>query len=234
MSHEKERQSLEYWDGRAAEYSRHQMASYDSEKRTRFAELLAESLPEGRGLNALDLGCGSGFMTMLLADAGCRVTGIDFSQEMIDRARENLAAKGYEADLFQMRAQKLAFPDDTFDFIVSRNVTWVLEDVDAVYAEVMRVLKPGGVFLNLDANYGSAFNAADARGEVPTHATQTLEQLRTRNDIAHDLDITLVARPQWDIDTFWKLGAREIRCRRLSESPQSPESAQFALQVHKG
>ncbi|MBO4352200.1 MAG: winged helix-turn-helix domain-containing protein, partial [Eggerthellaceae bacterium] len=123
--------------------------------------------------------------------------------------------------------------DGSFDFIVSRNVTWTLEDVDAVYAEVWRVLKDGGVFLNLDANYGRCFNEADSRGEVPTHPTQTLEQLRTRNDIAHDLAITLVDRPQWDIDQFWRLGASEIRCRSIGGGTNASGSQMFALEVHK-
>ncbi|WP_066662660.1 methyltransferase domain-containing protein [Denitrobacterium detoxificans] len=200
----------------------------------RFASQVAMSLPAEDNIKALDIGCGSGFMTMLLIDAGCSATGVDFSEEMLAMARKNLAKRGYEAELMCMNAHKLEFPDGSFDFIVSRNVTWILEDVDAVYAEVMRVLAEGGVFLNLDANYGKAFNEAEARGETPTHPTQSLEQLLMRNDIARDLPITLVDRPQWDIEQFWKLGASEIRCRRLGAGQNTPGSAQFALEVHKG
>lgn len=230
---QKEQQALEYWTGRAHEYSQLHMDSYVSEKRMVFAQQVALSIPPGEGLDALDLGCGSGFMSMILLDAGCKVTGIDFSKDMLERARENLAGKGYEAELLHMRAQQLDFPDESFDFIVSRNVTWMLEDVDTVYAEVMRVLKCGGVFLNIDANYGSCFNEADARGEVPTHPTQSLDQLRMRNDIARDLAITLVDRPLWDISCFWRLGTGEIRCRRVGEGQNVADSLLFAIEVHK-
>ena len=235
MSERKERQSLEYWSGRAREYSQLHMDSYLSEKRMFFAEQMALSMPQRESIEALDLGCGSGFMSLLLLDAGCRVTGIDFSEDMLAHARENVTSKGYEATFLRMRAQELEFPDESFDFIVSRNVTWTLEDVDVVYAEVMRVLKEGGVFLNLDSNYGSCFNAATARGEAPAHPTQTLEQLLQRNDLVHDLPITLVERPQWDVGQFWSLGAGEVRCRRIGEGQETPGfgARMFALEVHK-
>ncbi|MBQ9042089.1 MAG: methyltransferase domain-containing protein [Eggerthellaceae bacterium] len=234
MSEKKEAQSLAYWSGRAPEFSRLHMDSYVSDKRMMFAEQVAMSIPARDNLNALDIGCGSGFMTMLLLDAGCRVTGIDFSEDMLACARENLAGKGYEATLLRMRAQKLEFPDGSFDFVVSRNVTWTLEDVDSVYAEIMRVLADGGVYLNLDANYGRKFNEADARGEVPTHPTQTLEQLRQRNAIARDLAITQVDRPEWDVGQFWRLGASAVNCRQVGEGTNVPASRLFALEVHKG
>lgn len=226
--------SLEYWSGRSAEYSKLHMESYESDKRTKFAEQVAQSLPKVEGqIEALDLGCGSGFMSLLLLDAGCKVTGVDFSEAMLEQARSNVASKGYDATYLRMEVQNLSLPDSSFDFVVSRNVTWVLEDVDKVYAEVMRVLRRGGVFLNLDANYGRSFNEAEARGETFTHPTQTTEQLLQRNDIVRELPITLVDRPQWDIDTFWRLGAREVRCRRLGEGDNANGSQMFALEVHK-
>ena len=233
MLPDKEQKSLEYWSSRAGEYSQLHMDSYRSDKRMMFAEQVAMSIPGRDSIEALDLGCGSGFLSMILIDAGCSVTSIDFSRDMLAMAQENLDRKGYKAKLLHMRAQQLDFPDGSFDFIVSRNVTWTLEDVDTVYAEVWRVLKDGGVFLNLDANYGKCFNEADMRGEVPTHPTQTLEQLRMRNDIAHDLAITLVERPLWDIGQFWRLGASEIRCRSIGGGTNAGEAQMFALEVHK-
>ncbi|MBQ3301534.1 MAG: methyltransferase domain-containing protein [Eggerthellaceae bacterium] len=233
MSGRKEQQALAYWSSRSAEYSKLHMDAYGSEKRIAFARQVAKSMPTKELVEALDLGCGSGFMSLLLLDAGCRVTGIDFSAEMLECARSNIAQKGYEANFLQMRAQQLDFPDESFDYVVSRNVTWMLEDVETVYAEVMRVLRPGGIFLNCDANYGSSFNAATARGELPTHPTQTLEQLCVRNDIVRDLPITLVDRPQWDIGQFWSLGAGEIGCYRIGEGTNVGGSQMFAIEVHK-
>lgn len=75
---------------------------------------------------------------------------------------------------------------------------------------MVRVLRPGGVLINIDANYGQAFMAADADGEQPTHPTQTPAQLRARNDLAAALDISHHQRPQWDIDVLLRLGVRHL------------------------
>lgn len=219
--------SLEYWSGRAEEYSSFHMKSFNSEKHRWFADIVHPYIPRlDRPVEALDLGCGSGFMSLLLLEAGCTVQGIDFSEDMIAQAKANVASKGFDATYTPMKAQELAFDDASFDFVLSRNVTWVLEDVDKVYAEVFRVLRPGGVFLNLDANYGKAFMEQDARGETPQHPTQSLEQLRTRNEIASELAISHVERPAWDVSVFWGLGAHRVSCERVSET-------MFALSVYK-
>lgn len=233
MASKREERSLAYWSGRSAEFSKLHMDAYGSDKRIVFAEQVALSMPSGGEVRALDLGCGSGFMSLLLLDAGCSVTGIDFSEDMLERARENVADMGYEAEFLQMKAQNLAFPDCSFDFVVSRNVTWMLEDVDKVYAEVMRVLKDGGVFLNIDANYGRSFIEAERRGEQPTHPTQTLEQLLERNAISRDLPITHVDRPCWDIGQLWGLGASEVSCRKMGEGVNVSGTMMFALEARK-
>ena len=228
-----------YWSGRAPEYSGLHMAAFNTEKADRFRERVREvcerALRPGGRVRALDLGCGSGFMSLILLDAGCSVVGIDFSEAMLAQARANAAGEGFDCcEFIHMRAQELDFPNCYFDLVVTRNVTWILQDVDQVYAEVMRVLAPGGYFLNLDANYGRAFNEADARGEVPKHPTQSLEQLRTRNEVARGLDITYVDRPQWDIAQFWTLGASSVLCERFGGSGGVGTSDEmFALEVRK-
>jgi SAM-dependent methyltransferase len=226
----KHRDSLGYWSGRAQEYSALHRKEYDSPKQKLFEALVTRFKPTDREtVNALDLGCGSGFLSLVLAELGCRTTGIDFSNEMLAQARANALEKGFaDATFKHMEAQHLDFPDNSFDYIVSRNVTWTLEDVDHVYKQVMRVLKPQGVFLNIDANYGRLFNEADEQGIAPSHPTQTLEQLRRRNDIAHDLPITLVDRPQWDMIQLWNLGAARIECYRDFQDAAQVASASVA------
>ena len=65
-------------------------------------------------------------------------------------AHGNLAQK---ITYCQMDASHLAFADETFDAVVSRNLTWNLEDPEQAYKEWMRVLKKGGILLNYDANW---------------------------------------------------------------------------------
>ncbi len=208
-------ESLAYWSGRAQAYSASQLSSFDGPKRDTFAAVVEHYIPQlDRQVEVLDLGCGSGFLTMILAQAGCRITATDFSQEMLDEAAANVASisASDQVSFLRCAAQELPFEEERFDMVVSRNVTWVLEDVDKVYAHVMRVLRPGGVFVNMDAAYGQAFRAADERGETPTHATQSIDQLLTRNAIARELAISQAERPAWDIAELLRLGARTVKC----------------------
>ena len=87
------------------------------------------------------------------ARRGHEITGVDYSEAMIECARENVENHSPEASAYfsQMDAQNLTFEDDTFDVVLSRNLTWNLEHPDRAYAEWLRVLRPGGVLLNFDA-----------------------------------------------------------------------------------
>lgn len=208
--------SLAYWSGRAPEYSQLHEEELASERGASFAAVLG-GLPKVQpGARVLDLGCGSGLLTIVLADKGCKVTGVDFSADMLDQARINAARHGVagNAEFVQADVHELPFDEGTFDLVVTRNVTWVLQDVARVYAGVLRVLKPGGMFVNIDANYGRTFREAEERGETPAHPTQTLEQLHDRNGIVRDLPISHVDRPLWDIETLWGLGASYVGCHR--------------------
>ena len=212
--------SLAYWSERAPEYSKLHEEELASKRGEDLAAALAELPPARPGARVLDLGCGSGLLSIVLAGQGCQVTGIDFSADMLAQARANAERHGVadNAEFVQTDVHDLPFGDATFDLVVTRNVTWVLQDVARVYAEALRVLKPGGMFANIDANYGKAFREAEERGEVPTHPTQTLAQLRERNDIVRDLSISHVERPLWDIETLWNLGASYVGCHRDFEA----------------
>ncbi len=208
-------ESREYWSDRADDYSAHQMETTNSNKQQRFALIINRYMPRlSRTVNALDVGCGSAFLSILLAQRGANVTGTDFSADMVKHAQENMEAFGLSGKFLQADAHHLPFDDESFDMIVTRNMTWVIQDVKGAYSQMMRVLRPGGLLINMDANYGRAFNAAGKAGIKPTHATQTPEQLRKRNELARDLAITKVDRPSWDIATLWDLGARHIECFR--------------------
>ena len=211
-----DRLSHEYWSGRAEEFSGLRMAEYETPMRPRLREYIRSLLPSSKDIRALDVGCGAGFLTLLLLELGCMVTGVDFSKEMLEQAQKNIREKGFDCgfELLQMDAQKLEFEDESFDFVISRNVIWTIPDAAGACHEMFRVLKAGGTLLNLDANYGKAFNEADARGETPSHPTQNMEQLRTRNAIVRDLEITKADRPIWDLKLFWEAGASQIRCQR--------------------
>ncbi len=96
------------------------------------------------GKNILDLGCGSGFISLFFCQSEARVSGIDVSENMIRRASEILEANHCRADLTVGDAGQLKFPDETFDIIACISVLEWIEDDETAVREIARVLKPGG------------------------------------------------------------------------------------------
>lgn len=101
------------------------------------------------GERVLDLGCGTGRFTVPLAESGAAVTGLDLSQGMIEIARRKLADRGLHAEMQQGDMAHMPFPDGSFDTVTSMLALMhiPLEDRQAVFLEVSRVLKPGGRML---------------------------------------------------------------------------------------
>lgn len=208
-----------YWSKRAQEFSQCRLIDLAGPQRSRWSELIRENLPaKGGRLRALDVGTGAGFYAFLLAELNCDVTAIDYSQDMIHEAKGNAELLGFPPVAFlQMDAQNLEFEDEAFDFIISRNVTWTLPDPEKAYAQWCRVLTPGGVIMNFDANYGHMFKVSDETGETERQCASweksdrksigtRPDMIRERNDIAKQLYICNYSRPQWDIDVLLKNG----------------------------
>ena len=71
------------------------------------------------GKDVLDVGCGSGIATQLLAEAGARVTAVDLTDWAVETTRRRLAAFGLEGDVRQEDAEQLPFADESFDLVFS-------------------------------------------------------------------------------------------------------------------
>ena len=72
---------------------------------------------------------------------------------MLMEAKKNAGEAADRIRFLEMNAEALDFEDAAFDVVISRNLTWNLPHPDAAYAEWARVLKPGGLLLNFDANW---------------------------------------------------------------------------------
>ncbi|HTZ30623.1 MAG TPA: class I SAM-dependent methyltransferase [Streptosporangiaceae bacterium] len=104
-------------------------------------------LQEAGARTVLELGCGTGNDAARLADAGFSVTAIDLSAEAIGQARRRFGPKARfaVADM----TQRLPFPDGDFDAVMSNVAMHMFPDdvTRAVFAEVRRLVRPGGLFL---------------------------------------------------------------------------------------
>jgi arsenite methyltransferase len=100
------------------------------------------------GERVLDLGSGAGTDSLIAAqmvgDQGS-VTGIDMTIEMLGKARAAAAEMGAtNVEFVESEAEQLPFPDGSFDVVISNGVIDLIPDKDAVFAELYRVLTPGG------------------------------------------------------------------------------------------
>lgn len=100
------------------------------------------------GGNVLEVGVGTG-LALPFYGANVTVTGIDFSEDMLERARAKVAEENltHVRELRQMDARHLDFPDDSFDTVVAMHLISVVPDPEQVMAEMARVCKPGGQIL---------------------------------------------------------------------------------------
>ncbi|WP_165985476.1 class I SAM-dependent methyltransferase [Streptomyces sp. YIM 98790] len=98
-------------------------------------------------LEVLDAGCGTGTMSLLLAQAGHRVTGVDISPRMIEQARAKLAASGLAADFLVGDASAPPVGGRRFDVLLCRHLLWTLPDPAAALREWAARLRPGGRML---------------------------------------------------------------------------------------
>ena len=102
-----------------------------------------EALGGVRGRDVLDLGCGTGRHTAWLAEAGARVTAVDFSAGMLEQARERVPAGDVRFVTHDLH-EPLPFGHASFDAVVSGLVLEHLRDLSRFFVEAHRVLSPGG------------------------------------------------------------------------------------------
>jgi ubiquinone/menaquinone biosynthesis C-methylase UbiE len=142
-----------HWDRRAPGFDSdfgHSIAT--PAERAAWERILALVVPAGRGgLDALDAGCGTGFLSFELAARGHRVTGVDFAPAMIAEARKKATAQRAAVRFEEADAEQLPFPPRSFDLAMSRHVLWTLPHPEAAIDEWIRVLRPGGRLVVVDS-----------------------------------------------------------------------------------
>lgn len=212
----------QYWTRRASSYTDVVRKNLADGWDCKWADELIRNFPkaEGRTLKVLDIGTGPGFYAIILASRGYDVTAVDLSEGMIEQAKNNAGSLAEKIRFFKMDAQELSFPDNEFDVIVTRNLTWNLPDPVKAYGEWRRVLRDGGVMLNIDSNWYAYLFDDEKKCEKLADRENVLnagfedhdsyDESWLMESISRTLPMGKLPRPQWDAVTLLDLGFKNV------------------------
>jgi ubiquinone/menaquinone biosynthesis C-methylase UbiE len=138
------REVARYWNENADAWARLARAGYDTYRDHLNTPAFLGLLPNVKGLAGLDIGCGEGHNTRLLAKRGARMTAIDVAATFIEYARQSEEEGPLGIDYRIASAVDLPFQDAAFDFAVATMSFMDIPEIENVFSETFRVLKPAG------------------------------------------------------------------------------------------
>ncbi|MFE5602609.1 class I SAM-dependent methyltransferase [Streptomyces coelicoflavus] len=176
-----------YWDAAADAFDAEpDHGLRDEPTREAWAACLASWLPHTRG-DVLDVGCGTGSLSRLVAENGHRVTGVDLAPQMVEQARAKFAAAGLAGRFVVGDAAVPPTDDARFDVVLSRHLVWTLPDPESALREWVGRLRPGGTLILIEGRWREA-------GQTGQPYVAGAESLPWHRGIAAD-DLAAAVRP---------------------------------------
>ncbi|MEW5357113.1 class I SAM-dependent methyltransferase [Streptomyces sp. 16-176A] len=167
------------WDARAAVFDDEpDHGLRDPLVRAAWAERLRGWLP-ARPADVLDLGCGTGSLSLLAAEQGHRVTGVDLSEAMIERARAKLA--GRDAVFLPGDAARPPVGERRFDVVLVRHVLWALSDPAGALGHWRSLLRPSGRLVLVEGVWGTVTPVGIPTDRLLTLLTPLTEHIRVEH-----------------------------------------------------
>ncbi len=191
--------------------------------------LLQKKITPAPGNKVLDIGCGTGFLSLLFAQIGFQVTAIDISGAMIDEAKAiaKIYAVDENIDFIQMDVDELDFAEGQFDIIASRYAFWLFEKPEIVYKKCYRLLKRGGVLLNFDSDWLLPLRDEDCKKRFLKDEQELIQRFGEFEDFYHNAEVMAVfnslplsakKRPDWDEKICLKIGFINVEQEAYQES----------------
>lgn len=175
-------QSPRYWDELSASFDDEpDHGLRDPAVRGAWSDLLASALPDRAVV--LDIGCGTGSLSLLLAEMGHRVTGTDWSPDMIALAQTKAKSATLPARFFVMDATEPAFAPGLFDVVLCRHLLWALPEPSGVLRRWARLLSPNGRLVIIEGYWhtGGGLHAEEVIAALPPSlADVTVHDLSNR------------------------------------------------------
>ena len=135
-----------YWDENAEVWTELVRAGYDLYRDNLNTPAFLEMLPDINGLSGIDIGCGEGHNTRLLAERGAHMIGVDISENFIRHARDEERSPQTGTRYEVASAVELPFDSESFNFATAFMSLMDIPETENVLGEVFRVLRPGGFF----------------------------------------------------------------------------------------
>lgn len=199
--------------GDGEDYNKYILSEFNSFRKDAWKKQILKHFGVRKSLKVLDLGTGPGFFATIISEEGHLVTAIDYSENMLSCAKKNAENFNVCPEFFRMDINDLTFVDNTFDVIVTRNVTWTLEYPEQVYENLYRILKKGGILLIYDANWHLHFFDNDKLKSVREREKLHFLKFGINEIVAvenreffNKAPLTSIQRPQWDRQILSKLG----------------------------
>ena len=223
-------QNHAYWTDRASGYSEVNQEELAGIQKKTWSDLLDREIrdhfkigeTQRSRIRILDIGAGPGFLSVILCEQGYQVTAADYAETMLEEAKQNAGTLAEKICFRREDAMNLCFPEATFDVVLSRNLTWNLPDPQRAYEEWLRVLKHNGLLLIFDANWYAYLKDEDKRKAYENDRQIVKEQgyedynigegFDIMEEIAKDLPLTGIIRPQWDEEIFREQKVSSVSC----------------------
>jgi len=133
-----------YWNGNAEAWTQLARAGYDVYRDYLNTPAFLAMRPDVRGLSGIDIGCGEGHNTRLIARRGARLVGIDIAEVFIRHALEAEQKEPLGIEYRVASAVEIPFPKNHFDFATAVMSLMDVPETDRALSEAFRVVKPGG------------------------------------------------------------------------------------------
>ncbi len=172
------------------------------------------------GRDVLEVGCGLGGLVVALAqNHGARhVLGIDLEEAVLSRARERVRAAGLEdrVELQQVEAGPFPIPDASYDVVMCKDTLCHIEDKRPFYAELLRVIRPGGYLIGSDWLHDPAGHGGDAYVKWRDHLQSCGLNFffATQKETLQHLEITGFEAIGLKDDSAW---IADLSCQHLDE-----------------
>ncbi|MDK2974859.1 MAG: hypothetical protein PWP08_1230 [Methanofollis sp.] len=191
MQHIKD-QIRDSWDRSSAYYDTRPSHGISSDEERYAWALEFSSLVPEKACDVLDVGCGTGEISLVFADMNHRVTGIDLSGGMLSKAVAKAQEKGYPIDFRTGDAEDLPFEDESFDVVVERHLLWTLPEGRRALGEWRRVLRKGGRVIVIDGLWNDGSFSTRCRHSIASGLTALFEgQDRTEAAYTSDMNASL-------------------------------------------